>query len=352
MKIVRLQDLHDLLSLAWPQSGGPWSQLNELLATLQGRLDYLFRPSVRRLTRQRISRAMGDQLTASDVHQLTRRLLYEGDVGREIVFLRRFVSREPGLMRALQRVHIDGLEHLEAALGRGKGVILWEMPFGKRLRAKAVLIHRGFRLIQLHARSHGASYSWVGQNVIRKIHRRLAAGLYADLLEMNRESIYLRRVLERLRRNEIICMQGWGGAGRKFVSVNFLGTPYHFATGAARMAQRSGAALIPMVCFRDHANEHQLMLGEPVQLERMGNADASLIAAVTHYARLLESFVRRYPDQWGGWRRPPAIADPWATVLDAESLPRAVENSRPAENSRAKENSPAAENSRSASPTA
>jgi lauroyl/myristoyl acyltransferase len=332
MRVARLQDLHDLLSLPWPRSGGPWSQLNELLATLQGRLDYLFHPSERRLTRQRISDAMGEQLTDSDVAQLTRMLFYEGDVGREIVLLKRFVWRDPGLMRSLQRVHIDGLEHLEAALARGKGVILWEMPFGKRLWAKAVLAHRGFRLVQLHGRTHGASDSWVGQNVIRKIHRRLAAGLYAEVLEMTRESIYLRHVLERLERNAIICMQGYGTAGSKFVSVNFLGTRQHFATGAVRMAQRSGAALIPMICFRDAGREHRLVLGEPVPLEGMAGGDADLVAAVRHYAELLESFIRKYPEQWGGWREPPALAaDRSATVLDGESPPaRVTEKSGPA----------------------
>jgi len=83
------------------------------------------------------------------------------------------------------------------------------------------------------------------------------------------------------------------------VFVDFFGIPACTASGLARIALRTDAAVIPGFTVWDPAlRKYRLRFEPPVQLVRTGNDDADAIANTALFTKIIEEYVRKYPDQW------------------------------------------------------
>jgi len=71
------------------------------------------------------------------------------------------------------------------------------------------------------------------------------------------------------------------------------------ASGLARVAARTGAAVLPgfMVWEREE-QAYVLRFGEPLAMRNTGNPEADVQANTQLCTSAIESWVRRYPDQW------------------------------------------------------
>jgi len=83
------------------------------------------------------------------------------------------------------------------------------------------------------------------------------------------------------------------------VFVDFFGIPACTSTLLARMAMRTDAAVVPAFCPWDAALRRYRVRFEPaVETIRTGNEEADIVANTAVYTRVIEDYVRRYPDQW------------------------------------------------------
>jgi Kdo2-lipid IVA lauroyltransferase/acyltransferase len=83
------------------------------------------------------------------------------------------------------------------------------------------------------------------------------------------------------------------------VFVNFLGTPACTASGLARVALRTGAAVLPgFMVWEASERKYVLHFGEEIVFERSDDAEADIVAATQACTQAIERWVRRYPDQW------------------------------------------------------
>ena len=205
-------------------------------------------------------------------------------------------------------VETEGLRHLQDALDRGKGVILWESPIGRRLLAKVALVARGFDICQVHGPDHWSSPTWLGQTIVRRMTRSVESRLFSELIDLDGDNLSpIRRLLDRLRQNRIVCLSGAGGGGRKFVPVEFFGVTSYFATGAISLAKATGAAIIPIFCVTREDGTDQLALEPPIEIGNGMARDAVMIDAISQYVRLPERYIREYPEQWSLWHTLPAV---------------------------------------------
>lgn len=83
------------------------------------------------------------------------------------------------------------------------------------------------------------------------------------------------------------------------VFVPFFGVPACTAAGLARIARKTGAAVLPGFLLWEAA-EHRYVLhfGEELQLQRTEDIEADALANTALFNRVLESYIRKYPDQW------------------------------------------------------
>ena len=301
MKLVNYVDLADLWLwlLAW--RGNSWWGRGAFLREFVGDLSFQLRPGYRRLTQTRLSAALGSHLTSGELRHLTRSLLRNSWREREIYWLRLLACERDALSRIRALVAVDGIEHLREALAAGQGAVIWESPLGNRSLGRLALAAAGLHVTVVHGPHHGGSSSRLGQNLVRKLHRAAGARLPVEVVDIAEHcTSYLGLLMDRLRKNGLICLNGFGRMGRNSVPLDFLGQRRAFATGPASLAISTGAALIPAFCYRDSAGRHRLTL------ERQRPAAAGESVAILQEKVLrsclesLEVYVRRHPDQWMG----------------------------------------------------
>ncbi len=204
----------------------------------------------------------------------------------------------PSMDRAyIDRVFtIEGREHLDAALAKGKGVLLCQAHFGAFQMTMPAIGYTGYTMNQISAsaavwKEGGASAS---QSRMFDIKAR-----YEYTLPVKHISITssLRPVFNALKKNEIVGITVDGGGGKKVVPFRFLGREALYQTGAVDLAISTGAAMVPAFVITESGLRHRLVLHAPLRMD--GEKDTVRRAALQEFAALLESYVQRYPHHYG-----------------------------------------------------
>ena len=83
------------------------------------------------------------------------------------------------------------------------------------------------------------------------------------------------------------------------VFVPFFGVEACTASGLARVALKSGAAVLPgFLLWEEAEKKYVLRFGEELELVRTGDAAADVVANTALFTAAIEAYVRRYPEQW------------------------------------------------------
>jgi KDO2-lipid IV(A) lauroyltransferase len=98
------------------------------------------------------------------------------------------------------------------------------------------------------------------------------------------------------------------------VFVPFFGHLACTASGVARVALRTGAAVVPAFTLWDEEiGKYRIHFDPPIPLVSTGDDDADATANTAAFTKKIEEFIRRYPNQWlwvhRRWKaRPPGEA--------------------------------------------
>ena len=83
------------------------------------------------------------------------------------------------------------------------------------------------------------------------------------------------------------------------VFVPFFGKDACTASGLARVAAHSGAAVLPgFLLWEESERRYLLHFGAPLELVHTGDAEADAEANTALFTATLEAWIRRYPEQW------------------------------------------------------
>ena len=83
------------------------------------------------------------------------------------------------------------------------------------------------------------------------------------------------------------------------VFVPFFGVEACTASGLARVALKTDAAVLPGFLLWDEAREkYVLRFGEAIELIRTGEAESDIVANTAAFTAAIEAAVRRNPEQW------------------------------------------------------
>jgi KDO2-lipid IV(A) lauroyltransferase len=188
-----------------------------------------------------------------------------------------------------QVIVYDGFENYERAHSRGKGVLYltahmgaWELSaFAHSLHGHPLkIVMRGLdnpyldALIQRYRTMHGNSVI-DKDNFVRGLLAAMKAGeTVGILMDTN-----------------MTPPQG--------VFVNFFGVPACTASGLARIALRTDAAVVPGFTVWDPVlRKYRLRFEPAVKLIRTQDEEADVVANTALFTKVIEECVRRYPDQW------------------------------------------------------
>jgi len=193
------------------------------------------------------------------------------------------------LEEASQFVRYEGLENYLRARDKGRGVLVltghlgaWELSsFYHSLRGYPMsLVIRRLDNLRVDAFVNGIRCLH-GNRVIHK--DDFARGLLTAM--HNGETVGI------LMDTNMTPPQG--------VFVPFFGVEACTASGLARVAVRTGAAVLPgFLLWEESEQRYVLRFGEELELVKTGNAQVDMLANTALFAATTESYIRRYPEQW------------------------------------------------------
>ena len=280
------------------------------LARAHGRVTNLVARRQRATVRANLAGAVGATGAAADVDALTRRF-FEYKAARSLLLALATQLTDDELERLLP---VDGLEHLDAALELGRGVILLGSHLNSLTMFNAIIMLRR-RGYDIGVALPEPDDPWQPSRFRARVARRRRLPSMYESTGAFFAQFNIRPIVSRLAANAIVAQTGDGLHSARFVGAPFLGRELPFPTGMAAVAQLTGAAIVPIFQVGAAPYRLRVVLEEPLTIEKGDDAEAALRAGVAAYARLLEHHLRENLACWEHW----LIDDTLATI---ESWPR------------------------------
>jgi KDO2-lipid IV(A) lauroyltransferase len=208
-------------------------------------------------------------------------------LGWQLVEFCRMARYTPANTRSWIRT--EGLDHYLAAAARGKGVLILTGHLGAW---------------ELSSFYHSMMGYPMGMVIRRLDNRRLDQYVNAiRCLHGNRvlhKDEFARGLLSAMHAGETVgILMDTNMRPPQGIFVDFFGIPACTASGLARVALKTGAAVLPGFMLWEPAQKmYVLHFGPELEFPRTGDAEADIFAATQACVSTTESWIRRYPDQW------------------------------------------------------
>lgn len=255
-----------------------------------GSFGYLVAKRQRDIALETLSIAFGEHKSRREMEEIARScFIFVAKSGVELLFL----MDRPALLK--ERVSIEGRQHLDNALSRGKGAILVSAHFGNFPLMLAYLSLSGYKTAGIMRSMRDAKAEEIF------LAKRTKLGI--KTIYNQPRSVCVNNTIQALRNNELVVIpidQNFGSGG---VFVNFFGRKAATAAGPVVMAQRTGAALLPCFIIRQKDDSHKIIFEPPLELKAGANSEETVLINIGHLTEIVESYIRKYPAEWGWFHR-------------------------------------------------
>ena len=182
----------------------------------------------------------------------------------------------------------EGFENFERALARKKGVLFLTAHLGAW---------------ELSAFAHSL-YGYPLNVVMRPLDNPYLDRMARDYRTRHGNKAvdkdFARGLIAAMRRGETVgVLMDTNMIASQGVFVGFFGIQACTASGIARVALKTDAAVVPGFTIWDPAlKKYRLRFDPAAKLIRTGNTPADVVANTALFTKIIEDYVRRYPDQW------------------------------------------------------
>lgn len=270
----------------------PWipRRLAYALGNVLGLVAWLIARKARRQATKNMLHVLGAQMQETRAGRRKLRRTVKGMFVNNVRnYLELFTLQSLSTEQMLRNIHIEGGEHLSAALAQGKGVIIFvahQGPFDYIIQYMGIKGYdltipverlkdqRMLNLILGLRRSHGINYLPL-------------AG-----------SSSMRTIMQKLRDNKIVLIAADRAIEGQSVEADFFGAPARLPGGPIKLAQHTGAALLVGVnCYR---TPQGLATGQwlPLSLNLTGEQRTDTDSMMRTMIKFLENSIREHPEQW------------------------------------------------------
>jgi predicted LPLAT superfamily acyltransferase len=186
----------------------------------------------------------------------------------------------------------DGSATIDQCLAAGNGLIVWTAHVGNWEFAS--------RLLAMHGPVNVARV--VEDKPAEIVLRNLMASKRLKTVDLKGGVQSTLELLQALRRNEIVAIQGDRVYQRHTFDVPFFSRPTSFPLGPFLLSQVSGAPVLPVFVIRRGWLRYQVLMGDliaaaPSRATRGADA-AGVHEAMSRAVKFLEATLRIYYDQW------------------------------------------------------
>lgn len=263
-------------------------QFSYALARVCSDIVYLTWPRGRARAKENMARALGSHASTEEIERAARGAFR--NFGKYLVdFLRSPLLQPEDIENGIV---VEGWENLDQALAEGKGAILVGLHLGHWDLAAMAIALRCYRLSAIfESLSHVRLDNFV---------QRLRAAMGSKLLPTKGG---IGAMVQALRQNELLALLIDCPGPTKGVTVKFCGKTVEVPPGAATLALRTGARIIPGAFVRLPDNTFRGFFNQYIPFQPSGDFGKDVQALTQCIMNSLEEFVRQYPDQWVMFKR-------------------------------------------------
>ena len=238
----------------------------------------------RRVAYINLKAALGSQLTPSERWKAVRD--HFGCMGQSVIEVMSF--------KQMKRKHHDlnvkihGLERYEKLLRSGHGGVLITAHFGNW---ELLQVWSGLRGTPIHILTREQKYPRVNGliNELRESHGSVSISRGAGI----------RGLIRALREKKMVGVLGDQSAGKtEGILLPFFGRRTTVPVGAFQLAHRTNAFIMPFFIVRTGGPEHEVYAVEVLKDDPSLEPQARIEFQVRQYLKILEDFIRKFPDQW------------------------------------------------------
>ena len=262
-----------------------------LFASIVGRIGYHLGGKYRRIVDSNLRLAFGTSKTEKEYSDVAK-VVFQNMLLNSLEIAKLFHAK-PFLIKELVTVH--GLEHLDAALSKGKGVVAVSAHMGNfsLIGPRLIMENYPFSLVLRDPRDE----------MLAQTLRDLRNNVGIESIPVHPRKDCIAHSLACLKRNGILFLQIDQNASSHDLWVDFFGWQVPTFKGPVVFSMRTGAPLIPMFIVRDRSGQHQLMIKPPFTLKKTDNQENDILHNTASLTKLIEGYIEQYPAQWWWFHR-------------------------------------------------
>lgn len=209
----------------------------------------------------------------------------------------RYPSLSPETVRDV--VEVQGREHLDAALAKGKGAIVLIGHFGANQMIMPALGHAGYPMNQLSApppvwadllRDTRTTPLW---ELVLARRWELEQRLPVQHINVFK---FLRPALRCLHDNQVLGLAFDGGGGRRWTQVDLLARTANVSVMPAQLARKTGAVILPTVVLRAPGEQrHRVVITPPIDVDRTRDRGQDLQRTMQRFTDVFAQWVTEHP---------------------------------------------------------
>jgi lauroyl/myristoyl acyltransferase len=202
----------------------------------------------------------------------------------------------PSFGRMLRCREIEGFQHLESALARGKGVVLLSGHFCANRVALRYLAAQGHAVLSVHGQPANKLQGQLGQ-LLLPLSTQLQKRANPDRVYVHDPDCSL-SILRRLRGGGSVALMIDGH--RRGTDHVFLGVPWGVRSGIFEVIRLSDCAVVPILC-RGRGSGFRIRFDPMLDVERASSREAFMSANLPRFFGVVEKQIIENPKEWGLW---------------------------------------------------
>jgi len=240
------------------------------------------RMRIARIAEQNVRRVF-PELNDQDVADLLKRIWHDlGQGAAEFAHLDRLKSYGSD-----KRVELTGLENLSRMRGGGPAGIVFSAHIGNWELGAHLLGETGI--------SFGQIYRGADNPFIDRLFKKARRNSGITLVPKGREGA---TQLIRLMRGGLHFGVMMDQKLNEGIPIPFFGHNAMTATAPVEIALRNGGPIIPARCIRLPRSRFRLEFLPPIEFESTGDKKRDVEAALQQINKIIEGWIREYPEQW------------------------------------------------------
>ena len=251
------------------------------LGRLFGAIAYIANYKRARIAYSNMRAAFCEEKDPSEIRRIVKHLYR--NFGETLVEVLRIPKVDKAYIE--KYVRTENRDNFNNALSKGRGMILLTGHFGNWELSSITSALSGYPLLVL-----------AREQKMTRLNDALNAYRESKGCRVVKKGMAAREIYEHLEKGGIVGMLTDQDAGKKGAFINFFGRPTSTPRGAFTLSRKTGAVIIPSFMVRVKGAYHRLFLESPVEIQ--DSDELGVLKAMKKFASILETYIRRYPEQW------------------------------------------------------